>query len=725
MLTNRRVLGWRNPWTIIGRCGLKVRAGVPEMSRQVTPLSEPQHSVGKYIRSIGRHYFNTLIVMMLLIGATYMTVLLALDRHSLQQNISFLTSNQFIRFQQLANQTRAIMRASADAKLPEYVIGPMRDDILQTINDIRVAGHQLDIAHAEIRRNFLERLIPRDEETERLRCDLKARLDDFLRRAERIADAGTKERRERYSFWGAIDFAVASDSVLMRQFGDVIRRSHERSGVSIHNAKLIGTSLLSLIAVSVVLTGLFLFSPLLRKLSNEHRRTLKYEGQMARLAHTDALTGLGNRSSFNGAMTHLFAKLEQSGEGFSLLLIDLDCFKSINDSYGHPAGDAVLRHVGHALQDTIRASDIVARLGGDEFAVLLPGLLDESVLAAIAGRAMRAIAAEISFDGRTLQTSVSIGGAVVPSHANDEASLLRVADLALYAAKSTRNAAVIFDEAALKRRVEENHLSLALLRAADRNEFVVHYQPKIDLATGMQIGSEALVRWQHPKLGLLPPGRFLPLMEGTQLIRSMNRAVIETVGRDLRAWHTAGLVPGAISINLPEVLLVSEEGYNLIAGAVRENHLKWTDFAVEITEDVFLNRNAEQILKSITRFREHGVSVSLDDFGTGFASLVHLRDFPFDELKIDRSFIFGIETDPRSVQIIRAMIDLSRNLGKRCVAEGIETETQRRFLLEAGCEVGQGYLFARPEPAALAGARLPTRFIGLDQKVETVFRKHA
>ncbi len=680
-------------------------------------MSEPQQSVGKYIRSIGRHYFNTLIVMMLLIGATYMTLLLALERHSLQQNISFLTSNQFIRFQQLANQTRAIMRASADTKLPDYTIGPMRDDILQAISDIRVAGRQLDITHAEISKNFLERLIPRDEETERLQRDLKARLDDFLRRAQRIADSGTKERRERYSFWGAIDFAVASDSVLMRQFGDVIRRSHERSGVSIHNAKLIGTSLLSLIAVSVVLTGLFLFSPLLRKLSSEHRRTMDYEGRMAHLAHTDALTGLGNRSSFNEAMTHLFAKLEQCGAGFSLLLIDLDCFKSINDSFGHPAGDAVLRHVARALQDTIRASDIVARLGGDEFAVLLPGLLDESVLATIAGRAMQSIAAEISFDGRTLQTSVSIGGAVVPSHANDEASLLRVADLALYAAKNRRNAAVIFDEAALKRRVEENQLSLALVRAADRNEFVVHYQPKIDLATGAQIGSEALVRWQHPKLGLLPPGRFLPLMEGTQLIRSMTRAVVETVGRDLRAWQAAGLVPGAISINLPEVLLVGDEGYNLLAKAVRENHLEWTDFAVEITEDVFLNRNAEQILKSVTRFREHAVSVSLDDFGTGFASLVHLRDFPFDELKIDRSFISGIETDPRSVQIVRAMIDLSRNLGKRCVAEGIETEAQRRFLLKAGCEVGQGYLFAKPEPAALAAARLPKRFIAIEQKV--------
>lgn len=678
------------------------------MRAQGKLLSEPQKSVGKYIRSIGRQYFNTLLVMMFLIGATYLTVVLALERHSLQQNISFLTSNNFIRFQQLANQTRAIMRASADPNLPEYIVDPMRDDIHKAIGDIRVISGKLDVLHDEISRNLLERLIPRDEASERLQRDIQSRLGDFLDRAERIANAGTKERRERYSFWGAIDFAVASDGILMRQFSDLIRNAHERSTVSIHNAKLIGTSLLALIAVTVVLTGLFLFSPLLRKLRNEHRRTIDYESRLAHSAETDALTSLGNRSCFNRTMTHFFAGLEKDGAAFSLLLVDLDHFKSINDSFGHPAGDAVLRHVASALQETIRASDIVARLGGDEFAVLLPGLSDERVLASIAERAMQAISSEILFEGRVLRTSVSIGGAIAPNHACDEASLLRVADVALYAAKSTRNATVIFDEAALARRLEENQLTLALVNAADRGEFVVHYQPQIDLGTGVHTGFEALVRWQHPKLGLLPPGRFLPLMEGTQLIRGMTRAVVETVGRELAAWKAAGLAPGTVSINLPEALLVSDEGYNLIAEAVQENGLEWRDFAVEITEDVFLNRNAEQILRSVTRFREQDVSVSLDDFGTGFASLVHLRDFPFDELKIDRSFISGIETDPRSLQIVSAIIGLSRNLGKRCVAEGIETEPQRRFLLSAGCDVGQGYLFARPEPAAVAGARLLT-----------------
>ncbi|MEY9558194.1 EAL domain-containing protein (putative c-di-GMP-specific phosphodiesterase class I) [Sinorhizobium fredii] len=294
---------------------------------------------------------------------------------------------------------------------------------------------------------------------------------------------------------------------------------------------------------------------------------------------------------------------------------------------------------------------------------------------------------------------------------------MRIVDLALYTAKGGRNTTVIFDEAALARRLEENQLSLALVLAADRNEFVVHYQPKVDLPTGAHLGFEALVRWQHPELGLLAPGRFLPLMEGTQHIRGMTRAVIATVGRDLRAWKKAGLAPGPVSINLPEILLVGQEGYEFFASAVRENGLEWRDFAVEITEDVFLNRSANQILATVARFRQHGLSISLDDFGTGFASLVHLRDFPFDELKIDRSFVDGIGKDARSEQIIRAMIHLAQSLGKRCVAEGIETEGQRRFLTDAGCDVGQGYHFARPEPAALAGKRLPQQAAAIDRRV--------
>ncbi|WP_341486466.1 EAL domain-containing protein [Pararhizobium sp. A13] len=684
------------------------------MLKLSSPLTKPLSSLENYIRSIGRNYSNAVVVMSFLIGATYLTVMVALDRHALQQDISALTSSQFIRFQQLANQTRALMRASADSNLPEYIIAPMVGDIRNAVTDIRTMSKKLEELHRRIGQNLLEKLTPRDGTSKLLGVDLNRRLEDFLRRAERVAAAKNEERRQRYTFWGPIDFAVSSEGTLTRQFSELIHRTHDRSNISIDTAKMISTSLLALIAATLALASAFLFSPLLKKLRNEHRRTMGFENQLKQLAHTDALTGIYNRSAFSDTLGNLFIELRRNGVGFSVLLVDLDRFKSVNDGFGHPAGDAVLRHVASTLQRIFRSNDFVARLGGDEFAVLLPGIRDEAALAGIASRAVETIAADFLFEGRTFQVSASIGGAVAPDHATDEPGLMRVADLALYTAKSGRNTAIIFDEAALARRLEENQLSLALIVAVDRNEFIVHYQSKVNLLTGEHLGFEALVRWRHPSLGILAPGRFLPLMEGPHLIRGMTRSVATTVGRDLRAWKDAGLVPGPIAINLPEALLVGEDGYDMLAEVIRENALDWHDFAVEVTEDVFLNRNADRILETVTRFREHGLSVSLDDFGTGFASLVHLRDFPFDELKIDRSFVADIGTDTRSEQIVRAMIDLSRNLGKRCVAEGIETDMQRRFLVSAGCEIGQGYMFARPQPAVLASERLLKRLVFAD-----------
>ncbi|MGY5812283.1 putative bifunctional diguanylate cyclase/phosphodiesterase [Rhizobium sp. LEGMi198b] len=673
---------------------------------ETAPRDKRHSSLEGYIRSIGRHYVAAVIVMTMLIGATYQTVEIALDRHSLQQDISYLTGRQFIRFQQLANQTRAVMSASINPDMPEYIIEPMVEDVRKAIGDIRAMSGQLNELHDRLERNLLEKLNPRDVAAEKMRVELAGRLEDFLERADRVVSTKLEDRRQRYSFWGPIDFAASSDSFLMRRFSELIDSSHDRSDGSIDHARLISAVLLALTATALILATAVLFMPLLKKLRNEHRRTMDFETRLTHQAHTDALTSLNNRSSFNEALNQSFVSLAQTGTGFSMLLVDLDHFKGVNDSSGHPAGDAVLRHVAHTLKGTFRSTDIVARLGGDEFAILLPGLSDLTPLEALAKRAVAAIATEFRFDGRVLPVSASIGGAVVPTHAAEEATLMRVADLALYAAKAKRNTAVIFDEASLAQRLEENQLAAALAFAADRNEFVVHYQQKVNLESGEHLGFEALVRWHHPRLGILPPGRFLPLMEGSHFISSMTRCVVNIVAQDLKAWKIAGLRPGSVAVNLPEVLLVGGDGYDLIAAAIKANELEWADFAVEVTEDVFLNRGSSQILETITRFRKRGMSVSLDDFGTGFASLVHLRDFPFDELKIDRSFVAHLGSDVRSEQIVRAMIDLARSLGKRCVAEGIETETQRDFLLRAGCEIGQGYLFAKPEPASAAVDRL-------------------
>lgn len=672
----------------------------------MTSVNKPHASVERYIRSIGRHSFVAVIVMTALIGATYQTVEIALDRHSLQQDVSYLIGRQFIRFQQLSNQTRAVMLASANPNMPEYVVTPMIEDVRKAIGDIRAMSGQLDELHGKIEQNLLEKLNPRDVTSGKMRLEFAGRLEDFLERADRVMSANLEDRRQRYSFWGPIDFAVSSDSLLMRQFGALMDNAHDRSEGSIDHARLISAVLLGLTASALILATAVLFMPLLKKLRNEHRQTRGFEAKLTQQAHTDALTGLSNRSFFNEALGRLFNSHERDGVGFSMLLIDLDRFKSINDSFGHPAGDAVLNHVAVALKRTFRSDDTVARLGGDEFGILLPDMTDGAVLETLAERAIAAIATEHHFEGRLLPVSASIGGAVVPNHAQDKLALMRVADQALYTAKGRRSASVIFDERSLAQHLEQNQLAGALALAADRDEFVVHYQQKVNLQTGEHLGFEALVRWLHPQFGILPPGRFLPLMGGSHLIRSMTRCVVNKVASDLKAWKSDGLRPGPVAINLPELLLVGQGGYDLIVAAITANELEWRDFAVEVTEDVFLNRGADQILETITRFRGLGMSVSLDDFGTGFASLVHLRDFPFDELKIDRSFVADLGNDVRSEQIVRAMIDLARNLGKRCVAEGIENETQRSFLLNAGCEIGQGYLFAKPEPASAAVERL-------------------
>ncbi|MDN3721945.1 diguanylate cyclase [Roseibium salinum] len=380
---------------------------------------------------------------------------------------------------------------------------------------------------------------------------------------------------------------MSSDSMLTGLFKDLIESTNTRSHVSIDNAKLIITILLALITLLFVLADLLIFNPLLRKLRGEHKRTKEYEDQLAKLAHTDTLTGLGNRSFFNLCVAEMLNRTDQHGTEFAILLVDLDHFKSINDSNGHPAGDYILRHVAGALKTSFRSGDVVTRLGGDEFAVLLPGLGDASTLTALAGRAADAISRPVVFENRPLQLTASIGGAIAPTHGSDEAELIRVADHALYTAKKQRNSAVVFDEPSLALHLEQDKLTAGLAIAADRDEFIVHYQPKIDLRTQQHLGFEALVRWRHPELGLLMPGRFLPLMNDSRQFLDMTRAVVQIAARDLRIWKDAGLSPGSMAINLSETSLAGPSGYELLGEAIEENNLDWRDFVIEVTEDVF------------------------------------------------------------------------------------------------------------------------------------------
>jgi diguanylate cyclase (GGDEF)-like protein len=629
----------------------------------------------------------TLVGVALLMYAVMHSVL---NRHSAQQSASFLIGSQFIKFQQLTTATRALMRASADATLPPNVVDSLVEDVGQKIADIRGISAQL---------NELRQQLGEDAEHN----DLDIQLTNFLNRAEVLVKIDTASRRQRYSYWGPIDFAAASGSSVMRGFQEEIKQSLAKSEGSIVAAERISALLTGSLVLALVVVGIFVLNPLIDRLRATHEKKKVYEKKLSDLAHTDGLTKLPNRMSFLKALDALVLSdshehSDHSRASFGLLLIDLDNFKAVNDIFGHPAGNELLLETARRIQNVAQDVTMSARLSGDEFAVLTSKNTTPFELEAMAEAIRQEISKPYSIEGHAFYASASIGGSVYPDHASTSADMIRCADLALYASKRKRNSLTIFNELMMAARLEENRMRAALAKAAENNEYVVYYQPKLDVWNIRKPMFEALVRWRHPDLGILPPGRFLHLLDTAASITEMTEAVINQVAGDVSKWRNAGQSSVAVAINMPEAVLVSEVCYDMLERAVKRHGIDWTNFSIEITEDVFVNKYKEQILQNVIRLRELGVSIALDDFGTGFASLANIRFFQFDEIKIDRSFVADIGVDVKSEQIIRALIGLAESLGKHCVAEGVETQGQVQFLREAGCNVFQGYFFSRPQP---------------------------
>lgn len=652
----------------------------------------------QHIRSVSRYYVGTLAAVMMIALSIYAIMQVVLDRHSAQQSISFLVSSQFIKFQQLTNTARALMRASADSAVPVNVLDRLIDDMNQKISEVRDISTELQIHHQHL-----------GDDTAPSEHDLLLR--SFLERAEMLGKIDNNSRRRRYSYWGAIDFAAASDGFIMRGFQEKIQQSFTKSEASIVTAKQISALLILSLVIALLAVGVFILNPLLKKLRLENEKKKVFEQRLSDLAHRDGLTNLPNRMSFIKLLDELVASRvvdeeESSGSSFVILLIDLDYFKEVNDTFGHPTGNGLLIEVAKRIASAVDADAMAARLSGDEFAVLAPNLSTEKEAQELAERIRRNLFQSYIIDGHALNISGSIGGAIFPDHGGNAADIIRCADLALYAAKKKRNHLTIFTESMMAHRLAESKLRSALFNAVENDEFIVYYQPKIDIVNGRHSGFEALVRWHHPDLGILAPGRFLHLLDTASSITAMTEVVINKVAHDIRAWRDAGLSYGSVAINMPEAVLISEAAYEMLSNAVKRYSLDWSDLAIEITEDVFVNKYREQILATVVKLAQRGVSIALDDFGTGFASLTNLRDFQFDDVKIDRSFVSTIGIDSKSEQIIKAMVSLVGNLGKNCVAEGVETQEQIRFLRQVGCAVVQGYFFAKPEPFEMATRRL-------------------
>lgn len=666
----------------------------------------------QHIKSVSRFYMGTLAAVMMIALSIYAIMQVVLDRHSAQQSISFLVSSQFIKFQQLTNTARALMRASADAAVPLNVLDRLIDDMNQKISEVRDISAQLQIHH--------ERL---GDDTAPSEHDLLLR--SFLDRAEMLGKIDNNSRRRRYSYWGAIDFAAASDGFIMRGFQEKIQQSFTKSEASIVTAKQISALLILSLVVALLAVGVFILNPLLKKLRVEYEKKKVFEQRLSDLAHRDGLTNLPNRMSFIKLLDQLVATRTADEGGykvspFVILLIDLDYFKEVNDTFGHPTGNGLLIEVAKRIASAVDADAMAARLSGDEFAVLAPNISTEAEAEELAERIRKNLFQPYLIDGHALNISGSIGGAIFPDHGNNAADIIRCADLALYAAKTKRNHLTIFTEAMMAHRLAESKLRAAIFNAVENDEFLVYYQPKVDTENGRHVGFEALVRWHHPDLGILAPGRFLHLLDTASSMTAMTEVVINKVAQDIRAWRDAGLSYGSVAINMPEAVLISEAAYDLLSNAVERYSLDWSDLAIEITEDVFVNKYKEQILATVVKLAQQGVSIALDDFGTGFASLTNLRDFQFDDVKIDRSFVSNIGIDSKSEQIIKAMVSLVGDLGKNCVAEGVETQEQILFLRQVGCDIVQGYFFAKPEPFEMATRRLGSRGFPCDASVPRV-----
>ena len=423
------------------------------------------------------------------------------------------------------------------------------------------------------------------------------------------------------------------------------------------------------------------------------------EHQMEYLAHHDALTGLPNRILVQDRFNQARAQADRAGSKVALLFLDLDNFKTINDSLGHTVGDVLLKQIAARLAECVRDTDTISRQGGDEFLIVLPALQHTDDAAPVLGKLLERLREPLVVDGHELSTSVSIGIGIYPDDGPDFDTLLKKSDTAMYRAKGAgRNAYRYFDEQMNVEAVEHLALRNDLRRALDRGEFVLHYQPQFDLATGTVVGVEALIRWNHPERGLIAPGHFIALAEESGLIVPMSVWVMREACCQAMRWRQAGLPDLQMAVNLSAVQFRRGDVEQTVVQALQASGLNPEFLELELTESTLLHE-AEAVLETIQRLKQRGVKLSIDDFGTGYSSLSYLKRFAIDKLKIDQSFIRDLAVDPDDAAIVRAIIQMAHSLGLKALAEGVETAEMLARLRVFGCDEVQGYHFARPLPA--------------------------
>ncbi|WP_051231375.1 EAL domain-containing protein [Kaistia adipata] len=431
-------------------------------------------------------------------------------------------------------------------------------------------------------------------------------------------------------------------------------------------------------------------------LREEIQRNRTLEAELVHLAHHDSLTGLPNRSYFEQCFEEKLKQMNRARRRAALCVLDLDHFKDINDSLGHDAGDKVLKEISDRLRRTIRKSDVMGRLGGDEFAVVLTNARDIADASTAVRRMLDAVSRPFSVKGHDVPISLSAGVAIFPADGRTFGELMADADIAVYRAKRAGRGRTVFFQPSMRDDAERRYSLLKALRLAlDAGQIMPVYQPLIDIRTGRLAGFEALARWLHPERGLLAPAAFAETFEEPDIAQALTRAMMRRVLGDLASWRQRGITV-RVNMNVTAFDLRNPGFADEMEAQLHQQGLTTSQLGIEVTETTILSRDAERIEATLHDLRRHGFSIALDDFGTGYASLSHLRRLPVNSLKIDRSFITDLEQDPKTMAIVRSIIELAAALDLEIIAEGVETRSQLDAVSALGCPIIQGYLIAQP-----------------------------
>jgi diguanylate cyclase (GGDEF)-like protein len=568
------------------------------------------------------------------------------------------------------------------------------------INDLRERIAEFETNHA--------RLLSAAEDGSGLGAEAKAKLKQLLTKPPYDVDFYAREIVEQARLFvdlsanpethGQADpVSNSTASAALSGYANVSELLSRNARQTILDAKSAYRLLFAAMMLVLALTVMFIFRPMIHSVLQRTRELMTARNDMAYLAAHDRLTGLRNRMFLTDHFEHMIENARRRNERVAVLHLDLDKFKIINDTYGHMAGDHVIKTVATRIKAAVRAADLPARIGGDEFIVLLnaPGNSDD--IARVANRIVASIAKPIEFEGVVFPSGASIGIAVFPDDAENTDDLLIDSDLALYQAKAEGRGCVRFFSNDLRQEHELRHALEADLRESLRKgEIGVDYQPQVSLESARVTGIEALARWNRNGEGFVAPDTFIPIAEKAGLLDAIGRHVISSAIAQAATWHHAGIDFGRVAINAAQTEIAKDDFVPFVLGTARDAGLPLGNLAVEIVEGVILDGIRDDISDKLRQLREVGVYVELDDFGTGYASLSHLSCNEIDRLKIDERFVRGIDSDLSKRKIVRALIDLAHGLEIAVVAEGAETVGELETLRDIGCEDVQGYGVAYP-----------------------------